>query len=722
MAPVITLKGIDEAISNLGYQNQKGTKSRLVQAIRAQYERDDSILSVMSIDSDSLIRMLWVNALDPITVRNRKRNLSSIKSSVNADFRKLYREGKNPEGITISSLYTFIMSEEAKDSALEALRGVAEMTGTGGLGRLTGALNTLREALSSTENVGKLSKDQEPGALRELRDLIKGVSDKIGVAGMGPVEAGKDESGSRGAVGSAGGERPGSAVEEGAGLESGEAGAVAFAFDLEEMEETTDIDPEEVETIETVEEVEEEAAVEISPNDLLEDIEGAEEGGAAESDMESADEILEAIDEEEDAINEEEIEDVDEEGKFGEAVPEEEVEALEEAEPHGDPEELEDVDLVEEVEAFDADALYDQPIEDIGAICSMEDQEAEQGLGSLDAEDGGFKGGIEDKGNVGGNVNSLVLTDDFEEEGLLAEAEGSGRLLVDFGEENLNGEPGSNQNTELPRMLSERFNRSLAAMDRFFNQYVLIPDGKYTVGKKRSIKGERARQMIELSSFYMGKFPVTNALFEVFVEKTGYKTTAEREGYGTVYVGRVQSEVDEETGLETYTWSSSVTNKIVKGACWYQPQGPGSTLHKKRNHPVVQVSLEDALAFAAWTGKGLPTEDEWEAASRTASGYSLPWGKKWERDACNFEDTSIGDTTPVDRFMEWENELGIADTLGNVWEWTSTPFENGAESNGRSYIAKGGSWVTGKPLNLATRFRVDPASYSNILGFRCVAY
>ena len=139
MAPVITLKGIDETISNLGYRNQKGTKSRLVQAIRAHYERDVSILSVMSIDSDSLIRMLWANALDPITIRNRRRNLSSIKSSVNADFKKLYEEGKNPEGITISSLNTFVMSEEAKDSALEALRGGGDMDGTGGLGQPAGS-------------------------------------------------------------------------------------------------------------------------------------------------------------------------------------------------------------------------------------------------------------------------------------------------------------------------------------------------------------------------------------------------------------------------------------------------------------------------------------------------------------------------------------------------------------------------------------------------------
>lgn len=822
MAPVITLKGIDEAISNLGYRNQKGTKSRLVQAIRAHYERDDFILSLISIDSDSLIRMLWANALDPITIRNRRRNLSSIKSSVNADFKKIYEEGKNPEGITISPSNTFVMSEEAKDSALEALRDGADMDGAGGLGQLAGALNSLKEVLSSSENLDELSKDQGPAALHELQDLIRGLSEKIGIAGIGALGAGEKESGRFGAVVSAGGEIPGPSGEGGTGEKTGsnsksdilekagmtpemglkerpdvtgsEEGTGSFSGEVEEIAEAPDIETEEIDALEEgiweeapggeeAVESEEEDVIEIPQDELPEDIEETEEGESAEYDMdpveeepeevdaretafedgdlefadpEPADEILEAIDEEGEAISEEEVEEVDDAGalealdepelgggeEFEEADPEEggseielscdleeieeapdtetdEVETLEEEEPEED---------FEEVEAFDAEALEEQPVdasdfgEDVGVIGPIEGQESEQGLGGPEADDGGREGGIEGKGGVGGNVDSLELTDDFREEDLLAEAEESGRLLMDFGEESLNGEAGPNQNTDSSRVLAEQFNRSLAAMDRFFNQYVLIPGGKYPVGKKRPVKVERAKQIIELSSFYMGKYPVTNALFEVFAEKTGYKTTAERVGYGTVYDGRVQRKVDEETGLETYTWSSSLTNKIVKGACWYQPLGPGSTLHKKRNHPVVQISLDDALAFAAWTGKGLPTEDEWEAASRTATGYSLPWGKKWERDACNSENTSIGDTTPVDRFMEWENELGIADTLGNVWEWTSTPFENGAESNGRSYIAKGGSWVTGKPLNLATRFRVDPASYSNILGFRCVAY
>ena len=128
------------------------------------------------------------------------------------------------------------------------------------------------------------------------------------------------------------------------------------------------------------------------------------------------------------------------------------------------------------------------------------------------------------------------------------------------------------------------------------------------------------------------------------------------------------------------------------------------------------------MAFAAWTGKRLPTEDEWEAASRTEKGCPYPWEGRWRDGVCNVEVTSIGDTTPVDRFPEQENSLGIVDALGNVLEWTSTPIQGQANSNGRHYIAKGGSWVSSGPPSLADRFVLDAGAHSNILGFRCVAY
>jgi formylglycine-generating enzyme required for sulfatase activity len=162
----------------------------------------------------------------------------------------------------------------------------------------------------------------------------------------------------------------------------------------------------------------------------------------------------------------------------------------------------------------------------------------------------------------------------------------------------------------------------------------------------------------------------------------------------------------------------------VEGACWYQPCGPGSTLHNKRNHPVVQISLEDGMAFAAWTGKRLPTENEWEAASRTAKGWIFPWGEEWKKHSCNIEDSCTGDTTPVEKYAEFENDFGIVDTIGNILEWTLDDVTALSDNKNkyRYHIAKGGSWISGDDVRLFSRFKIEPESHSNILGFRCVAH
>jgi formylglycine-generating enzyme required for sulfatase activity len=176
--------------------------------------------------------------------------------------------------------------------------------------------------------------------------------------------------------------------------------------------------------------------------------------------------------------------------------------------------------------------------------------------------------------------------------------------------------------------------------------------------------------------------------------------------------------------LITSKWNSSLICKTVEGACWYQPSGPGSTLHNKRNHPVVQINIEDAVAFAAWTGKRLPTEDEWEAASRTGMGWMFPWGKDWKNDSCNIEDSCISDTTPVDKYVEFENDFGIVDTMGNVLEWTldGHGISLNGENRPKYNFARGGSWVSRNDIKLFSRFKLEPEIHSNILGFRSVAY
>lgn len=370
-------------------------------------------------------------------------------------------------------------------------------------------------------------------------------------------------------------------------------------------------------------------------------------------------------------------------------------------------------EIVEEAEIFEEVVPEEETVPD-------ETQEVEDTEG-LDEEE--VIEGLEDV-EMDDAIEEVEAEDDLEEVDEVEETEEADLLADSSGEEYPDGGYGEDAEIKKARLLAEEFNSSLAAMDKFYNQYIFIQEGEYIVGSKRPKKDEKPEQVVHLSPFYMGKFPITNALFEIFVEKTGYRTTAEKLGYGIVYYGRSQRTIDKKTGLKRFIWNSTLISKTVKGTCWYQPMGPGSTLYNKKNHPVVQVSLEDAIAFAAWAGKRLPTEDEWEAASRTANGYLFPWGNDWKKDSCNIEESSIGDTTPVDKYIEFASDFGIVDTIGNVGEWTSDTSEPPSYIKSRSkfYIIKGGSWISGNDIRLFSRFKLEPESHSNILGFRCVAY
>jgi formylglycine-generating enzyme required for sulfatase activity/ElaB/YqjD/DUF883 family membrane-anchored ribosome-binding protein len=272
---------------------------------------------------------------------------------------------------------------------------------------------------------------------------------------------------------------------------------------------------------------------------------------------------------------------------------------------------------------------------------------------------------------------------------------------------------------EKAKFLSEEFDRYLSIRNRFYNAHILIKGGDYLVGGAHLAKSELAEQIVTLPDFYISKFPVTNSLFEIFVEQTGYITTAEKYGFSLVYFPRMQRSRDPVTGVERFSLHNQAYSKKVPGACWHQPFGPGSSLHLKRTHPVVQVSVDDARAFAAWTGKRLPTEIEWEAAARTAKGLIYPWGSQWQDDACNIEKSLHGDTAPVDKYVKFANSAEVADTLGNVLEWTSDVI--GDREAADTYIVKGASWISHGEISLTDRHYIERNVSSNILGFRCVA-
>ena len=608
MAVGISLKGIDEAIASLKYRNANTLKSRLVRAVRCLYENEGPIESVEGINAEKLIKALWDIDAHPASIKAKRKNFSSIKSSINADLRKLYKEGKNPEGIIIGRNNVFTLSDEAKDNLLATFKNAVRADGSVTLNQIAQVLDIINEVLSAPGALSDADSSHGPRKLEALGRTIQGLSKKLGLEGTQDGLSGQ-------------------ASEDGQSPDMVESGAdLADEAEVEEVvTEEAEAEPEEVEDMDDLEEAEVQAA----PQEL-----GQDDGP----------------------------------------------DAPEQARP-------------------------EQGVDQGGVGEALEEAEA---LGEVDTDEG-----LDEGGHTGGTDVEVP--------------EGPGRVglpVGSLGQHDPDSIYEGDDKIRKANLLAEAFDGYLGTMERFYNQYVLIPEGEYIVGSKAPKRDEQLEHRVKLGPFYMGKFPVTNALFEIFIEKTGYTTTAEKLGYGTVYYGRFQEKMDQKTGLIKYTFNATVRDETVSGACWYQPFGPGSTLHQKRNHPVVQVSLEDAMAFAAWTGKRLPRENEWEAAARTADGRMFPWGNEWKSSSCNIEESSVADTVSVDTYVELENDFGIVDTLGNVLEWTLDTYEapHNAKNSPRRQIAKGGSWISGNDIRPCSRFKVDPAAPANIIGFRCVAY
>jgi formylglycine-generating enzyme required for sulfatase activity len=205
---------------------------------------------------------------------------------------------------------------------------------------------------------------------------------------------------------------------------------------------------------------------------------------------------------------------------------------------------------------------------------------------------------------------------------------------------------------------------------------------------------EQPQHKVDLPEFYIGKYPITNAQYEAFVQSTGRSALKH----------------------------------------WANDQAPSG----KANHPVVYVSWRDALAFCEWlskeTGKAvrLPSEAEWEKAARGTDGRIYPWGDKSPTDdLCNFS-TNVGDTTPVGTYSpQGDSPYGCVDMAGNVREWTrslkkSYPYDStdGREDpdakGGR--VLRGGSWdPVRRIVRCAYRRRGFPDDFFGpYFGFRVV--
>ncbi|WP_095042460.1 SUMF1/EgtB/PvdO family nonheme iron enzyme [Candidatus Promineifilum breve] len=222
-------------------------------------------------------------------------------------------------------------------------------------------------------------------------------------------------------------------------------------------------------------------------------------------------------------------------------------------------------------------------------------------------------------------------------------------------------------------------------------ELIRIPAGPFIYGEGKEQK------TIDLPEYWIGRAPVTNAEFTRFIQATGHKTTAEIEGIG-------------------YGWTGSKW-EWIKDADWRHPRGPESSIQGKDEHPVVQVSWDDAKAFCDWAGLILPIEEQWEKAARGNDGHIWPWGNEPPTaEQCNFN-MNVKDTTPVGRYSpRGDSPYACVDTAGNVWEWTESWYK------GRSKRAlRGGSWYNNAQLSrVAYRYSYNPFNRNNYVGFRVV--
>jgi serine/threonine protein kinase len=239
---------------------------------------------------------------------------------------------------------------------------------------------------------------------------------------------------------------------------------------------------------------------------------------------------------------------------------------------------------------------------------------------------------------------------------------------------------------------------------------VLIPGGQFVMGSDQ-YSYEKPVQTITLKSYLIDKYPVTNRQYEQFVQQTKHVTDAEKNGYGNVLIGR--------------HW------RKVKGATWSKPDGVES-IEGKENHPVRQISYNDALAYCQWAGKDLPTEAQWEKAARGPQGYKYPWGDSDPNDTLANYDNSIGSTTPVDRYEKGQSFYGCFNMAGNTYEWCKDWYTTYSEAKrvdtdpagpdkGSERVVKGGCYVEGmESLRSAHRDRFDPNYSSTLISFRTV--
>lgn len=235
-------------------------------------------------------------------------------------------------------------------------------------------------------------------------------------------------------------------------------------------------------------------------------------------------------------------------------------------------------------------------------------------------------------------------------------------------------------------------------------------------------------RQVSVGAFDIDRTEVTNGQFAAFVEATGYVTDAEKAQPGfDVDGGAVFMQPTEDFP----SWW-----RFTEGANWRHPEGPESSIEGKAEYPVVQVSYNDAKAYAAWAGRRLPSEAEWEYAAGAGASTKYIWGDEktpggkeqantWQG-SFPLENTAADGHTgqaPVGCYPP--NRFGLYDMVGNVWEWTDTVFEETSGESEAIHVIKGGSFLCAD--NYCQRYRSaarqpqEVGLPTNHVGFRTVA-
>jgi len=305
---------------------------------------------------------------------------------------------------------------------------------------------------------------------------------------------------------------------------------------------------------------------------------------------------------------------------------------------------------------------------------------------------------------------------------------------------------------------------------------VWIPGGEFSMGCQDPtgltgggpdpMRDARPLHRVYVDGFWMDKTEVTNTQWEKFVEATHYRTIAEiaptREQFPTAPPENLVA------GSTVFTPTAGPVPldnmfqwwRYQHGADWRHPEGPATSIKDRGNYPVVQIAYPDAMAYAKWAGKRLPTEAEWEFAARGGrAGQTYPWGNEFKPDGKWMANTwqgkfPVNDTgedgfagiAPVAQFPP--NDYGLYDVAGNVWEWCSdwyradyyqqlagsggvvrnpqgpsTPFDP-AEPTEKKRVHRGGSFICSEQYSTrylnGSRGKGEITTASNHLGFRCV--